>query len=105
MDERQVVPGWKGLIAGPVLALLAAGAVLWLDGERGFGELLELQGRVASAEARVRELEREKIELRMRARGLRADPLEVETVARESLGMLRPGERVVRFATSPAPRD
>jgi cell division protein FtsB len=100
----RLLASWKALVLGPVLALLAAAAVLFLDRERGLGELRDLAGRVANAETRVRELERERVELRMRARGLRADPFEVETVARESLGMLRPGERVVRFAPS-AERD
>ncbi len=104
MDRPETL-GWKAMLLGPTLALLAAGAVLFFDRDRGLGQLFELQDRVERAERRVGELEREKNELRVRARGLRADPLEVETVARESLGMLRPGERVIRFAPPPAERD
>ena len=59
--------------------------------------LLELHRTVAESRQQIEALEQERDALRQRIRALRSDPLAVETAAREQLGMLRPGERVLRW--------
>ena len=84
------------------LGLVAAAAlVLAFDSESGLGPRLETHRGVARARARVAELETERDTLLERIRGLRSDPFAIEAAARESLGMARPGEVVVRLSPPP----
>ena len=83
---------------GPALVVGVAAATLVLDGKTGLVPLVELSREVSRLEADVRALERERDALGARARALKTDPLEVEALARENLGMVRPGEVVIRLA-------
>jgi cell division protein FtsB len=83
---------------GPLLLVLAAGATLALDRETGLMQLLTLAQEVEEAEANLEGLIGRRDELRARARRLHQDPREIEWVAREQLGMVRPGEVVVRWS-------
>ncbi len=85
------------LLLGPVLALGGASVALVLDREEGIGPLIELRRQARYAHARVDRLSAEKERLSSVVRGLRSDPEQVEAAARSWLGMLRPGEVVVRL--------
>jgi len=82
-------------------ALVVLAIVLLFSGivRQGYGE-------VAAARAEKRELEKEKARLeadvlRMRAMlsSLKKDPHAVESLARQELGWIRPGERVIVIST------
>lgn len=79
------------------VALGTAGGILLFDGKTGLFPLLGLIEDVRAAEARVTAGEGERRRLIREIRALRTDPLAVEAVAREKLGMVRPGEIVVRL--------
>ncbi|MCP4003776.1 MAG: septum formation initiator family protein [bacterium] len=85
------------LLAAPLIALVAAFATLVLDRENGLVSLIVLQERVRTTDERVFELKTERVKLAEQARRLRFDPLEIETVARGVLGMVRPDEVVVQL--------
>lgn len=87
----------RQLAIGPLLALLACGAILATDLETGLIPLLELSEEVSRARASVDDLAAERDELSGRVRSLRADPRAIEAAAREQLGMVRAGEIVVRW--------
>lgn len=99
----------RALLLAPTLALITALGLLAVDRETGLSSLHRLSRDVAAARARVAELARERAELLDRVRRLRADPFMIEAVAREQLGMVRPGEVVIHWdaATPPAhaPRE
>jgi cell division protein FtsB len=79
-------------------ALVFATCVLLADaifGERGLAETLRAQRDYAQAEAQLRLLRYENAALREEARQLRSDPGAIEAVAREQLGLLRPGEILI----------
>ena len=88
---------WVGLAAGPLLALAACAAILLLDLETGLLPMARLADEVERTRLRVEQLEGERARLRARVRRLRRDPAAVEAVAREQLGMVRPGEIVVHW--------
>ena len=88
------------LALGPVLALSGASVALVLDREDGIGTLIELRRQARYAHARVARLSAEKERLSSVVRGLRSDPDQVEAAARSRLGMLRPGEVVVRMPSN-----
>jgi cell division protein FtsB len=78
--------------------LLFAGSVLLVNGvfgERGLIETLRARRAYRSAAADLTRLRDENTTLRGRAERLRSDPATIESVAREELGLARPGEIVV----------
>jgi cell division protein FtsB len=93
---------WIGL--APLCGVLAALATLILDGETGLFPLLELRKQVAGAEGRLIDLQGERDRLIGEISALRSDPFAVETFARRELGMVRPGEVVIRWGEH-APAD
>lgn len=88
---------------GPLAALLGAAFALFHDADNGVRAIFNLQRELDTADLRLDQLRVERAELLLRAERLRSDPLEIEAVARESLGMARPGEIVVRLPSLPAP--
>ncbi len=88
---------WLTALLGPGLVLLMAGATLAIDRERGILPMLDVAEQVRGARALVDELAQEREELIQHVRGLRSNPYEIEAVARVKLGMVRPGEVVIRF--------
>jgi cell division protein FtsB len=94
------------VLVAPVLAIVLALASLAFDEQRSVQLLWELRRAVSAERARVDGLERERGLLLAEIRALRTDPGAVEAVAREKLGMVRPGEIVIRWnaEASPPPR-
>ncbi|HEV8675567.1 MAG TPA: septum formation initiator family protein [Methylomirabilota bacterium] len=90
-------PGW--VVAG-LLTLLLGAAVL---GDNGVLQLRRLRAEVESLHRDVQALEAENERLSRAIAELRHDPTALERIAREELGLVRPGERVLRFPRSPEP--
>jgi cell division protein FtsB len=90
---------------GPLAALLGAAIALFHDGENGVRAIFQLQRELDVADLRLDRLREERAALLLRAERLRSDPLEIESAARESLGMVRPGEIVVRLPAEPPRGD
>lgn len=101
MSKRQ----WRVILLGPALALVAAAATLAVDRETGILPVLQLLEQVRRADARVEALVAERGQLIRRVRGLRSDSFQIEAVARRELGMVRPGEVVIRFGSDDAETD
>ena len=95
--------GWLGLC--PVLAAVFTLGALALDRNDGLLPLLALRDDLGSIRAEVQELESLRAERKARVERLRSDPFEIETVARERHGMVRPGERVLRLENDAALAD
>jgi len=95
-------PARAVLWIGPLAALLGAAFALFHDPDNGLRAVFHLRDELAVADVRLDRLREERAELLLRAERLRSDPLEIESVARESLGMARRGEIVVRLPSSPA---
>lgn len=87
--------------------LIFATIVLVVDslvGEKGFLETLKARRQHQEMAASVDVIRRENARLREEVRRLKEDPAEIESVAREELGLIRPGELlfIIRDAT-PSP--
>ena len=107
--ERAARRGRGGFLAGlgwlaicPVLAGVFTLGSLLLDQNEGLIQLLDLHRELGEMREQVQELERLGGERTAKIERLRSDPFEIETVARERLGMLRPGERVLRLENDAA---
>jgi cell division protein FtsB len=90
-------PSW--IVAG-LLAVLLGAAVF---GDNGVLHLRRLRTDVATLHRDVQALEAENDRLSRALTELRSDPAALERIAREELGLVRPGERVLRFPRSSPP--
>ena len=97
---RRGLPRRGPILLMPLLAVALALPVLLIDDRNGLRPLAELTLAARQARAQTARLARERLELREKLRGLRVDPFEVEALARATLGMVRPGEVVVRLGPS-----
>ncbi len=97
--------GWKPALLAAVVGTLAAGAVLLSDRDTGLFPLLVARQQVRDAEAGAQATGAERRRLLRRVEALRSDPFAVEAEARRKLGMLREGERVIRWRDGPAGAD
>lgn len=95
---RRPRAGW--VVAG-LLALLAAAALL---GDNGLLRLWQLRQEVATLHRQIQELEAENERLSRSIDRLRRDPAVIEQIARERLGLVKPGEWVLRFPAAPGAR-
>ena len=73
-----------------------------LIGERGLVALLRADSEVWAISALIATLRTENDGLREERRGLMEEPRRIEEVAREELGLIRPGERVLIIRNVPA---
>lgn len=97
MATRLTRPGW--IVVG-IVALLGLSALV---GDNGVLALWRLRGEVDVLNREVRALEAENARLARAIDDLRENPAVIERIAREELGLVRPGERVLRFPRSPRP--
>src|SRR5262245_23261064 len=91
---RLTRPGWI------VVAALLLLAVMAVFGDNGVLALRRLRGEVDSLVREVRTLEAENERLSRAISELQEDPAVIERIAREELGLVRPGEWVLRFPRS-----
>ena len=83
-------------------AAVAFGICLLLFGlfgdDHGVRAMLQARREAQTLAAQISRLRTENAALRQRAEALRGDPAAIETAARETLGLARPGEIVVTRA-------
>jgi cell division protein FtsB len=83
-QHRIVIGGGIGCFL--LLSLLA------MAGDRGFFEVYQFSRHLQHIEGRIQALEVENERLRMQVTRLRSDPYQIEKLAREDLGLVRPDE-------------
>jgi cell division protein FtsB len=83
-QHRIVIGGGIGCFL--LLSLLA------MAGERGFFEVYQFNHHLQHVESRIQALEVENERMRLQLTGLRSDPYQIEKLAREDLGLVRPDE-------------
>jgi cell division protein FtsB len=88
------------LFSGLLLIALLVGT---LFGDGGFLQLLEERERTTALAAELGRLRGENSRLGEEIAALRSDPAAIERLAREELGMARPGETVFLVRRSPSP--
>ena len=97
-DFRLVVQtGWRWWKLALIFVALAGWVYLLVAGEGGLLELRETRRELADLEARVARLAAENDSLSTVLYRLENDPAYLEKVAREDLGMVKPGERLYRL--------
>jgi cell division protein FtsB len=88
-----------------ILAALAAATFLTLTyGGRSLARVWQMKQEVESLEREIVTLRAETGRLTATVNRLRTDPEFIEQVAREDLGLVKPGERVLKLPPSPGQR-
>lgn len=77
---------------------------LSLFGERGLLQIYKMQKTQAELQKEIRRLERSIEALSREAQALRDHPEQLEELAREALGLVRPGEIVYQFSPPKEPK-
>ena len=85
-----------------VLLLLAL-AVASIVGNRGLVRVYHMHQTRTSLERDIAELKTSNAALAEEVHGLRTDPARIEAIAREELGLVKPGEMVYEFRAAPHP--
>jgi cell division protein FtsB len=75
-----------------------------LIGEKGLIESMHARRQHREVAASLETIRRENIRLREEARRLKEDPGAIESLAREELGLIRPGEVLFIIKDQPSPR-
>jgi cell division protein FtsB len=91
-QHRIVIGGGIGCFL--LLSLLA------MAGDRGFFEVYQFNRHLQHIERRIQALEVENERLRIQVTGLRSDPYQIEKLARQDLGLVRPDEIVFEIVDS-----
>ena len=86
-------PAWRSRFVQYGLAFVAIVLVVdALVGDKGFVDTLRARRQYREAAAALAQKRQENARLREEIRRLREDPSRIESVAREELGLIRPGE-------------
>ncbi len=83
--------------------LIAALTVASLVGNRGLVRLYRMHQTKATLEREIAELTANNAVLADELRALRTNPARIEAIAREELGLVKPGELVFEFRIVPPP--
>jgi cell division protein FtsB len=92
------------IISGGVACFLLL-SLLAMAGERGFLEVYQFSRHLKRVESRIGVLEGENERLRRQVTGLQSDPYQVEKLAREDLGLVRPDEIIFEIADGEPPNS
>jgi cell division protein FtsB len=95
----------KAALLASVIAIIAL-VVGSLFGDRGILQLMAQRQRALELAREIEDVRAENVRLAAEIRALRTDPRAIERIAREQLGLARPGETVflIREADAPAAR-
>jgi cell division protein FtsB len=95
----------KAALLASVIAIIAL-VVGSLFGDRGILQLMAQRQRALELAREIEEIRAENVRMAAEIRALRTDPRAIERIAREQLGLARPGETVflIRPADAPAAR-
>ncbi len=91
LARRRLKLRLRALVFGLVCVCLA-GSVAAFVGRGGYLDMLRLRGEIGQLRAEIEQRQDEVLGLQQQVRGLERDPVARERIAREQLGLVRPGE-------------
>jgi cell division protein FtsB len=102
---QEPVPFWrKHLLKILGLALLALG-IHDIFGAHGYLAMQRSEKQIEQLRGEIDKLNRENQELSQNVNALKTDPSAIEKIAREDMGLARPGEMIFKMPAAPASAD
>jgi len=83
------------------LLIISTILVVFILGDVGLVNLWSAKKKIKTLEKRITVIKKENEELSRKIRALKNDPFEIEKIAREKFGYLKPGEKVYRLIRIP----
>jgi cell division protein FtsB len=106
VDSRMKVswnwPSPRRLLYGAVALLIAALAINGIFGPHGWVATYHLKLQVRQEQRAIQQLKQENEQLSNEVRQLKSDPSAIERIARERMGLVKPGELVFKAPGKPA---
>lgn len=93
--ERADVPLKRKALSLAIFLIAAASMLNAMFGDRGLLELLRARREIESMDREIAELRETNEHLLQEVRGLKSSPLAIERLARENMGLVKPGEIVL----------
>ena len=84
-----------------LLIIVSLILVIFIVGDVGLINLISARHRIERLEKKIDVLKAENTALQSKISKLKTDPFEIEKIARERYGYIRPGDKVYRFITLP----
>jgi len=86
---------------GALLGLLLLALVVHdIFGTHGYLAMRHTQREIDKAKAGIEQLNKENVQLEQEVRDLKSDPRKIEKIARDELGLARPGEVIIKIPQS-----
>ena len=92
---------WLKHYGGTLLGLLLLALVVHdIFGTHGYLAMRRTQGEIDKVKANIEQLNKENVQLERQVKELRTDPHKIEKIARDELGLARPGEVIIKIPQS-----
>jgi len=100
-QESNTLPAWLRQYGGTLLGLLLlALAVHDIFGTHGYLAMRHTQQEIDKVRADIDQLNKENLKLAQQVKELKSDPHKIEKIARDELGLARPGEVIIKIPQS-----
>ena len=100
-DASDKRTAWLRQYGGTLLGLLLLALVVHdIFGAHGYLAMRRTQQEINKVKANIDQLNRENIQLEQQVKELKSDPHKIEKIARDELGLARPGEVIIKIPQS-----
>ena len=100
-DASEKAAAWLRRNGGTLLGLLLLALVVHdVFGTHGYLAMRRTQQEIDKVKAGIEQLNKENAELEQEVKDLRSDPRKIEKIARDELGLARPGEVIIKIPQS-----
>jgi len=101
IQESSTLPAWLRQYGGTLLGLLLLALVVHdIFGTHGYLAMRHTQQEINKVRADIDQLNKENLKLEQQVKELKSDPHKIEKIARDELGLARPGEVIIKIPQS-----
>lgn len=104
-EKQSFSEQFRAFLHANVTLLLASGVALLLIsdvfGTHGVLAMQRSQKQAADVQRKIEQLNQENAQLEAKVKALKTDPVAVEKIAREEMGLAKPGEYIFKVAPEP----
>ena len=100
-DANERAAAWLRQYGGTLLGLLILTLVVHdIFGTHGYLAMRHTQQEIQKVKANIEQLNKENLQLEEEVKELKSDPRKIEKIARDELGLAKPGEVIIKIPQS-----